>query len=555
MGFLSIVMGFSGFGVGSFVGLVIGYYLFIYFQPNDVKDPAIRPLVEQDSQSLQKLLPEIPLWVKNPDFDRIDWLNKFIEYMWPYLDKAVCKTVRSIAKPIIAEQIPKYKIESVDFETLTLGSLPPTFQGMKVFITEEKELIMEPSMKWAGNPNILIAVKAFGLRATVQVVDLQVFAHPRITLKPLVPTFPCFAKIYVSLMEKPHVDFGLKLLGADAMSIPGLYRFVQELIKDQVAKMYLWPKALELPIMDAKKGMKRPVGILHVKVLRAMKLRKKDLLGGADPYVKLKLTDDKLPSKKTAVKRGNLNPEWNEEFKIVVKDPESQILEVSVYDWEQVGKHDKMGMNLVQLKELKPDEPKNVTLDLLKSMDPDVERNEKSRGQVVLELVYNPFKDAELPNDLEDSNTVEKAPEGTPAGGGLLVVGVYQAQDVEGKHHTNPYVHLVLKGEERKTKYVKKNKDPRWDEEFEFMLEEPPINERLHVEVFSVSSKLGLLHPKENLGYADISLADVVNNRRINQSYHLIDSKNGRIQIELQWRTSSVEIPTWIFFGDSSLST
>lgn len=85
-------------------------------------------------------------------------------------------------------------------------------------------------------------------------VDLQVFAAPRITLKPLVPSFPCFAKICVSLMEKvhsihlfrpfrvkftnfifhskfitlqPHVDFGLRLFGADLMSIPGLYRFVQ----------------------------------------------------------------------------------------------------------------------------------------------------------------------------------------------------------------------------------------------------------------------------------------------------------------------------------------
>lgn len=36
----------------------------------------------------------------------------------------------------------------------------------------------------------------------LQVVDLQVFAAPRITLKPLVPSFPCFANIYVSLMEK-----------------------------------------------------------------------------------------------------------------------------------------------------------------------------------------------------------------------------------------------------------------------------------------------------------------------------------------------------------------
>ena len=42
--------------------------------------------------------------------------------------------------------------------------------GMKVYLTDEEELIMEPSIKWAGNPNVTVAVKAFGLKATVQVV-------------------------------------------------------------------------------------------------------------------------------------------------------------------------------------------------------------------------------------------------------------------------------------------------------------------------------------------------------------------------------------------------
>ncbi|KAI8003723.1 Synaptotagmin-2 [Camellia lanceoleosa] len=539
MGIVSTIMGFFGFGMGISIGLVIGYYLFIYFQPTDVSDPIIHPLVEQDTQTLQQLLPEIPLWVKNPDYDRVDWLNKFIETMWPYLDKAICKTMKNIAGPIIAEQIQKYKIDSVEFEALSLGSLPPTFQGMKVYLTEEKELIMEPSMKWAGNPNITIVAKAFGLRASVQVIDLQVFACPRITLKPLVPTFPCFAKILVSLMEKPHVDFGLKLLGADAMSIPGLYRFVQELIKDQVANMYLWPKTLEVPIMDPAKAMKRPVGILSVKVVRAMKLKKKDLLGASDPYVKLKLTEDKLPSKKTTVKQKNLNPEWNEEFSLVVKDPESQALEINVFDWEQVGKHDKMGLNVVPLKQLTPEELKVMTLDLLKNMDPNDAQNEKSRGQIVLELMYKPFTDEEMPKETEDSNAVEKAPEGTPDGGGLLAVIVHEAQDLEGKHHTNPQVRLLFRGEERRTKPVKKNRDPRWEEEFQFTLDEPPTNDRIHVEVVSTSSRMGLLHPKEALGYVDINLSDVVSNKRINERYNLIDSKNGRIQIELQWRTST----------------
>ena len=84
------------------------------------------------------------------------------------------------------------------------------------------------------------------------------------------------------------------------------------------------------------RAMKKPVGILHVKVLKALKLKKKDLFGASDPYLKLKLTEDKLPSKKTTVKPSNLNPVWNEEFTFVVKDPESQALELVLYDWEKV---------------------------------------------------------------------------------------------------------------------------------------------------------------------------------------------------------------------------
>ena len=53
--------------------------------------------------------------------------------------------------------------------------------GMKVYATDEKELIMELSMKWAGNPNITVAVKAFGLRATVQVLALMIVNENKLT--------------------------------------------------------------------------------------------------------------------------------------------------------------------------------------------------------------------------------------------------------------------------------------------------------------------------------------------------------------------------------------
>lgn len=73
-----------------------------------------------------------------------------------------------------------------------------------------------------------------------------------------------------------------------------------------------------------------------MKVVRAMKLLKMDFLGASDPYVKLTLTGERLPGRKTTIKRKNLNPEWNEDFKFPVKDPSSQILKLLVYDWDKV---------------------------------------------------------------------------------------------------------------------------------------------------------------------------------------------------------------------------
>lgn len=35
------------------------------------QDPEIRPLSEPDSETIQRMLPEMPLWVKNPDYDRV----------------------------------------------------------------------------------------------------------------------------------------------------------------------------------------------------------------------------------------------------------------------------------------------------------------------------------------------------------------------------------------------------------------------------------------------------------------------------------------------------
>ncbi|OVA18052.1 C2 calcium-dependent membrane targeting [Macleaya cordata] len=545
MGFISSVLGILGFGIGIPIGLLVGYFIFIYYEPRDVKDPIVRPLQELDSNTLLELLNELPLWVKNPDYDRVDWLNRFILDMWPYLDKGICGMIRSTAKPIFSEYIGKFKIKSIDFECLTLGTLPPTIHaGVKVYETNEKELVLEPVIRWAGNPNIILVVKFLSLRITVQLVDLQIFVTPRVSLKPLVPTFPCFSSIEVSLMEKPHVDFGMKVLGGDIMAIPGLYRYVQETIRKQVASLYLWPQILEIPILDSSVGAtKKPVGILLVKVVRALKLLKMDFLGTSDPYVILSLSGERLPPKKTTVKMKNLNPEWNEEFKLIVKDPETQVLELHVNDWEKVGTHDKLGMQVIPLRLLVPQETKSFTLDLVKNMNPNDPHNMKHRGKIEVELTFNPFREE---NDRfsgpldgfrrKESEICRVSEEISANGAGLLSVTVQAAEDVEGKKHNNPYALVFFRGEQKKTKMIRKTRDPCWDEEFQFMLEEAPINDKIHIEVMSKRTALGF-RSKESLGHVDINLIDVVNNGRINEKYHLINSKNGMIHVEIRWKT------------------
>jgi hypothetical protein len=40
------------------------------------QDVKVRPLVEYDSKSLEGIFPEIPMWVKNPDYDRVCSFSK-----------------------------------------------------------------------------------------------------------------------------------------------------------------------------------------------------------------------------------------------------------------------------------------------------------------------------------------------------------------------------------------------------------------------------------------------------------------------------------------------
>ncbi|KAK8941063.1 Synaptotagmin-3 [Platanthera zijinensis] len=234
----------------------------------------------------------------------------------------------------------------------------------------------------------------------------------------------------------------------------------------------------------------------------------------------------------------NLNPEWNEYFKLVVKDPQTQVLQLHLFDWEKMKAHDKLGMQIVPLSSLTPHEMKEFSLDLLKNMNPNDPHNKRNRGKVVVELTFEPFREecdkfSEV-LDVGRLKSLGRALSDSSSGGGVLSVTIESAKDVEGRHHNNPCAVIIFRGEHKRTKVIKRNRDPRWNEEFQFMLEEPPVNEMIHIEVMSKRRGFSF-HAKESLGHVDLKLADVVSNGRINEIFHLINSKNGVVHIELRW--------------------
>jgi len=90
-------------------------------------------------------------------------------------------------------------------------------------------------------------------------------------------------------------------------------------------------------------------GKLTVGILECKNLKKMDITGASDPYVKIKLLDRKGKrigkKKKTSVKMGNLNPYYNESFVFLVEQEQLRrvTLELTVCDYDRIGTSDPIG--------------------------------------------------------------------------------------------------------------------------------------------------------------------------------------------------------------------
>ncbi|PSS13888.1 Synaptotagmin-5 like [Actinidia chinensis var. chinensis] len=555
------------FFFGLVIGVAVGIALIVVFVRSEnsrslrrsqlaTTIAAFARMTVEDSRKI--LAPEYyPSWVVFSQRQKLTWLNLQLTKIWPYVNEAASELIKTNVEPVL-EQYRPIILSSLKFSKFTLGTVAPQFTGVSIIEDGGGSITMELEMNWDGNPNIVLDIKTrFGLALPVQVKDIGFTGVFRLIFKPLVDEFPCFGAVCYSLRQKKKLDFTLKVIGGDISTIPGLSGAIEGTIRDAVEDSITWPVRKIVPILpgDYSDLELKPVGVLEVKLVQAKELTNKDIIGKSDPFavVYIRPLRDKMKTSKTI--NNQLNPVWNEHFEFIVEDASTQHLVVKVYDDEGLQAAEFIGCAQIRLNELEPGKVKDVWLKLVKDLE--VQRDNKNRGQVHLELLYcpygmkngftNPFAsdfsmtslEKVLKSGVDGKDTAENGIDGKNKRREVIVRGVLSVTvisaddlapaDVMGK--ADPYVALILKKTEtkNKTRVVNDCLNPVWNQTFDFVVEDG-LHDMLILEVWDHDT-----FGKDYMGQCILTLTRVILEGEYKDSFQLDGAKSGKLNVYLKW--------------------
>eukprot|EP00246_Nothoceros_aenigmaticus_P012559 TRINITY_DN3958_c0_g1_i1.p1 TRINITY_DN3958_c0_g1~~TRINITY_DN3958_c0_g1_i1.p1 ORF type:complete len:535 (-),score=102.43 TRINITY_DN3958_c0_g1_i1:317-1921(-) len=402
--------------VGAITGLAImlGYYYMTVHRSHVRMREAVRTqqLSSVDAHGLKRIVPEdsMPAWVQS-GFDKVEWINKCLAEVWPFLDKAVSDMVVQQVQPIL-DQYKLGVISELKVKEVKLGTVSPTIGGFKLTEGAEDECMLECEFDWRteSGQKVAITVKTIGPDFDVEVKDFTVYGIARIILKPLMEELPGFGAILVSLREPPEVDFRTSILGGDLTALPGVDNAIDNVIRSALEDTLVWPCRIVVPIApgDFSYLQLHPVGTLNVLVYESKGIKGKDWFGKSDPFLMLFIRPKEETIKRTSTKSNTNNPTWDEGFDLDVEDPEFQKLHIRLMDADSMSAADLVGSAEVPLQQLEPFKAHELWLPLVK--DPKNPKEGEAVGQVHVTLTYRP-----LPGEVEKQKKKEaegKAREG-----------------------------------------------------------------------------------------------------------------------------------------------
>lgn len=369
----------------------------------------IKLLGSLNRDDLKKICGEnFPEWISFPVFEQVKWLNKQLAKLWPFVADAAEAVIKESVEPLLEDYRPP-GITSLKFNKLSLGTVAPKIEGIRVQSLKKGQITMDIDLRWGGDPNIILGVEAAMVASIpIQLKNLQVFTVIRVIFQ-LADEIPCISAVVVALLSepKPRIDYVLKAVGGSLTAIPGISDMIDDTVNSIVTDMLQWPHRIVVPIggvpVDTSELELKPQGKLTVTVVRANDLKNKELIGKSDPYAVVYVRP--LFKVKTNTIENNLNPVWDQTFELIAEDKETQSLTIEVFD-KDIGQDERLGVAKLRLIELEAETTKEFEMRLMPSLDMLKVKDKKDRGTITIKVFYHEFNKEEQYAALEEEKRI-----------------------------------------------------------------------------------------------------------------------------------------------------
>uniref|UniRef100_UPI0037E76CB4 extended synaptotagmin-2-A-like isoform X2 n=1 Tax=Semicossyphus pulcher TaxID=241346 RepID=UPI0037E76CB4 len=491
----------------SFSWVLIGLAMLFYWRKNhgskDYRINRALAFLEHEEKVVKQNVPtaELPPWVHYPDVERVEWLNKTVKQMWPFICQFVDKLFRDTIEPAVKGANPH--LSTFCFTKIDMGDKPLRVNGVKVYTenVDKRQVIMDLQVSFVGNTEIDVDIKKFYCRAGIK--SIQLHGTMRVVMEPLLGDMPLIGALSVFFLKKPLLDINWTGL-TNMLDIPGVNGLCDNIIQDIIYSFVVLPNRITIPLVGeaqlAQLRFPMPKGVLRIHFIEAQDLLGKDkFLGGlikgkSDPYGVIQIGTQLFQSK---VIHETVHPKWNEVYEALVYDHSAHNVEIELFD-EDTDKDDFLGNLMIDMAELEKEQKVDEWFDL----------EDVATGKLHLKLEWLSLLPS--PEKLDQALMSIKADRGHANDGlsaALLVVFLDSARNLprnplefnqaglkkasiskaikSGKKVTSdpsPFVQFTVghKSFESKTRY--KTNEPVWEEAFTFLIHNPKSQE-LEVEV------------------------------------------------------------------------
>ncbi|XP_020623204.1 tricalbin-1-like [Orbicella faveolata] len=436
------------------------------------------------------------------DEETAEWLNFVLNRWWNFSEVSLCNLVRSSLNPVLDYSKPSF-IEAMELTEFSFGKKTPFLKYVKVFenidenespdipasesnafsppsdmATRQRHLLVLVMDLCLHAPDTKIAIKVrlggkmVGADVDVSIEDVSLSGRVQIVFEMdhLVP-FPHMKSVSVTFLEKPDVDFDVRLMRAvQVMDIPMLKDFINALVMDSLTYALVDPGRIQVPLhgvdpdelLSAAKKSTYADGILTV------------TLKGGMPQ---KYTDDQIW---TSLEVGNLDEKstekiqggttFEESISLLIYDLANDKLNIEIRGKRTFGTKYSIAKYKMFLGSLGLEKKKKVETTLSK------EGIKGSKLEITLEYTrLKPYEVSSRTDVDEFLEKYEKPNEESPVSGLLLVV-VHSgekllAMDDDG--YSDPYCIVTANKEKVKiTPHVSGSVNPVWDSVVEFLVKD-----------------------------------------------------------------------------------